>query len=504
MRSALAILSAAAAVGSVACADSIVLEPALHSPLLAPFDVFGGDVVLATPALCAVGVRGADGTALNMGAVDTFDLKDGAWTFLERLQPAGLLAGDQFGESLAADGSWLAVSATRHDASGADAGAVWVYQREGPYWRNPQKLLPGMGSDGMRFGESLALAEGVLAIGAPGAAPAGAVLLYRVVDGVWQLDETVVNPTPADGDRFGDAVAVDATRLLVGDPFDDAGATDRGAVHFYTQVGKNWQFGATLLPMSASDRQYFGHSLSMRGTRLAVGSYGADALNGTQSSGLVEIHDFVGAAWSRSGELRPATAVTGGNFGWDVALEAEMVVVGEPGYSGSAGGSDRLGRAHVFTRQVSGQWTPVTAIEASAAMAQDVFGAAVAIASGRLVAAAPGRDGRRGATLFANLQRDCDQDLVLDILQIAADPSLDCDGDLLLDACQPDTNGDGVPNACDCPSDLNGDGVVGSADIVFILTEWGNYGQGPADISGDARVDGLDVALLLSAWGLCP
>lgn len=504
MRSALAILSAAAAVGSVACADSIVLEPALHSPLLAPFDVFGGDVVLATPALCAVGVRGADGTALNMGAVDTFDLKDGAWTFLERLQPAGLLAGDQFGESLAADGSWLAVSATRHDASGADAGAVWVYQREGPYWRNPQKLLPGMGSDGMRFGESLALAEGVLAIGAPGAAPAGAVLLYRVVDGVWQLDDTVVNPTPADGDRFGDAVAVDATRLLVGDPFDDAGATDRGAVHFYTQVGKNWQFGATLLPMSASDRQYFGHSLSMRGTRLAVGSYGADALNGTQSSGLVEIHDFVGAAWSRSGELRPATAVTGGNFGWDVALEAEMVVVGEPGYSGSAGGSDRLGRAHVFTRQVSGQWTPLTAIEASAAVAQDVFGAAVAIASGRLVAAAPGRDGQRGATLFANLQRDCDQDLVLDILQIAAHPSLDCDGDLLLDACQPDTNGDGVPNACDCPSDLNGDGVVGSADIVFILTEWGNYGQGPADISGDARVDGLDVALLLSAWGLCP
>jgi len=504
MRSALAILSAAAAVGSVACADSIVLEPALHSPLLAPFDVFGGDVVLATPALCAVGVRGADGAALNMGAVDTFDLKDGAWTFLERLQPAGLSAGDQFGESLAADGSWLAVSATRHDASGADAGAVWVYQREGPYWRNPQKLLPGMGSDGMRFGESLALAEGVLAIGAPGAAPAGAVLLYRVVDGVWQLDETVVNPTPADGDRFGDAVAVDATRLLVGDPFDDAGATDRGAVHFYTQVGKNWQLGSTLLPMSASDRQYFGHSLSMRGTRLAVGSYGADALNGTQSSGLVEIHDFVGAAWSRSGELRPATAVAGGNFGWDVALEAEMVVVGEPGYSGSAGGSDRLGRAHVFTRQVSGQWTPVTAIEASAAVAHDVFGAAVALSSGRLTVTAPGRAGQSGALLVLNIQRDCDQDFVSDVLQIAANPSLDCNGDLILDACGPDTDGDGVPNACDCSSDLNGDGVIGAADLVFVLAEWGNFGQGPADITRDGRVDAQDISALLAGWGGCP
>jgi hypothetical protein len=181
-----------------------------------------------------------------------------------------------------------------------------------------------------------------------------------------------------------------------------------------------------------------------------------------------------------------------------------MVVVGEPGYSGSAGGSDRLGRAHVFTRQVSGQWTPVTAIEASAAVAHDVFGAAVALSSGRLTVTAPGRAGQSGALLVLNIQRDCDQDFVSDVLQIAANPSLDCNGDLILDACGPDTDGDGVPNACDCSSDLNGDGVIGAADLVFVLAEWGNFGQGPADITRDGRVDAQDISALLAGWGGCP
>lgn len=417
MRSFVAIL-AAGAVTALAAADSVVLDPALRSPQLSPYDVFGGDAVLATPALCAVGVRGADTAAPNAGAVDTFDLKDGAWTFLERLQPIGLSAGDQFGEALAADASWLAVSATRHDASGADAGAVWVYRREGPFWRDPQKLSPGMGSDGLRFGAALALADGLLAVGAPGAAPAGAVYLYRVLDGAWQFEQTIVNPTPAEGDRFGDSVTVDATRLVVGDPFDDAGSVDRGAAYAYDNTGRNWQLSATLLPQATVERQYFGNSLSMRATRLAVGAYGADSVTGVEGSGLVEVYDFVGGSWSRSGELRPSSPVPGGHFGWDVALEAEMVVVGEPGYSGISDGSGRFGRARVFTRQVNGQWSSLTDIEAREPAPQDVFGAAVALSGGRLAVTAPGRAGQSGALLVLNIQRDCDQDFLSDVLQI--------------------------------------------------------------------------------------
>ena len=102
-----------------------------------------------------------------------------------------------------------------------------------------------------------------------------------------------------------------------------------------------------------------------------------------------------------------------------------------------------------------------------------------------------------------NLGADCDQNQVSDVLQIAGDPALDCNGDLVLDTCQPDTDADGIPNACECPWDLNGDGFVSSADLSFILTEWGNYGQGPADVNRDLRVDAQDIAVFLSNWGAC-
>ncbi|MFN9940684.1 MAG: hypothetical protein ACK56I_14520, partial [bacterium] len=129
----------------------------------------------------------------------------------------------------------------------------------------------------------------------------------------------MLNPTPAQGDRFGDSIALEGDRLLIGAPFDDEGAIDRGAVYTYSSNGRSWQLQSTLLPMSTSDRQYFGRSIAIRNTRAAIGANGADALDGTSASGMVEVYVFVGASWSRSGELRPETAADGGQFGWDVS-----------------------------------------------------------------------------------------------------------------------------------------------------------------------------------------
>ncbi|MEY2715232.1 MAG: hypothetical protein RIT24_1575 [Planctomycetota bacterium] len=502
MRLCFRLILASLVVTPVAVGDTAVLPALIRSPQASPYNVFGGDVALATPTACAVGVRGADGSASNQGAVDCFELKVDGWTFIERLQPIDLAAGDQFGESIAADANWLVVGGTRHDASGVDSGAVWVYRREAGLWRFPQRLIPGMGSDGARFGSAVAVSGGRLAVGAPLGGVAGTVSVYKLVGTDWQLEQTILNPTPAQGDRFGDSIALEGDRLLIGAPFDDEGAIDRGAVHAYSSNGRSWQLQSTLLPMSASDRQYFGRSIAIRNTRAAIGANGADALDGTSASGMVEVYDFVGTSWSRSGELRPETAVAGGHFGWDVAIEAETIVVGEPGY-GTATSPALIGRARVFARQPSSQWIPVTSILALQPAANDVFGASVAFASGRLVASAPGRLGQEGAVMSLNLGADCDQNQVSDVLQIAGDPALDCNGDLVLDTCQPDTDADGIPNACECPWDLNGDGFVSSADLSFILTEWGNYGQGPADVNRDLRVDAQDIAVFLSNWGAC-
>jgi hypothetical protein len=47
------------------------------------------------------------------------------------------------------------------------------------------------------------------------------------------LLQLLANPTPKTGDGFGSAVAISGTRVIVGAPGDDTGATDSGSAYVY-------------------------------------------------------------------------------------------------------------------------------------------------------------------------------------------------------------------------------------------------------------------------------
>jgi dienelactone hydrolase len=54
------------------------------------------------------------------------------------------------------------------------------------------------------------------------------------------------------------------------------------------------------------------------------------------------------------------------------------------------------------------------------------------------------------------------------------------------------------------PADLNNDGVVDGADLLILLSAWGdcaNPDDCPADLDGNGIVDGADLLILLSNWG---
>ena len=54
-----------------------------------------------------------------------------------------------------------------------------------------------------------------------------------------------------------------------------------------------------------------------------------------------------------------------------------------------------------------------------------------------------------------------------------------------------------------CAEDLNGDETVDFADLLALLTAWGECPGCPEDFSGDGIVDFTDLLELLSAWGDC-
>jgi hypothetical protein len=60
----------------------------------------------------------------------------------------------------------------------------------------------------------------------------------------------------------------------------------------------------------------------------------------------------------------------------------------------------------------------------------------------------------------------------------------------------------GVEPTPECPEDINGDGVVNTEDLLILLGNWGNSGDG--DVDNNGVVNTADLLLLLAAWGECP
>jgi len=94
----------------------------------------------------------------------------------------------------------------------------------------------------------------------------------------------------------------------------------------------------------------------------------------------------------------------------------------------------------------------------------------------------------RSALLAWSSFTDCDGDDRPDLLEIAADPSLDANADGALDAC-----------TRPIPGDVNGDGRVDAADIALLLNAWGTSDPA-ADLDHSGTVDAPDLSIVLSGW----
>lgn len=92
-------------------------------------------------------------------------------------------------------------------------------------------------------------------------------------------------------------------------------------------------------------------------------------------------------------------------------------------------------------------------------------------------------------TVYTGTETDCNNNGILDIIDIITGKSLDL-------------NSDGIPDEC-CTGDLDGDGTVGTNDLLILLANWGSNPLHPADINGDGTVGTADLLMLLSNWGLC-
>ncbi len=206
----------------------------------------------------------ANNAALGSGSAYVFRAAGAIWQEEAYLKAANAGASDAFGSSITVDGDLLVIGAPGESSSdpgrGDDnaapgSGAAYVFQDAGA-WSQIAYLKAPVPAVNDAFGTSVAMAAGVLAVGAPGqdrvkqvgsmsvtVADAGVVYLYLADSGTWMPETQLGAEQFFDAnDAFGASVALTAGVLAVGAPSEDSGmkvspadnaALDSGALYLF-------------------------------------------------------------------------------------------------------------------------------------------------------------------------------------------------------------------------------------------------------------------------------
>jgi cysteine-rich repeat protein len=351
------------------------------------YDHFGSSIALSADgstlavgapyedsAATGVGGEQGDNLATNAGAVYIFTRNGTMWTQQAYLKAFNTGESDYFGSSIAlsTDGSTLAVGAPHEDNWFYGVGAVYVFARSGTMWSQQAYIKASNADAHDHFGSRVALsADGsTLAVGAHGEASAG-----TGINDYYQYDNS---------------------------------ASGAGAVYVFTRSGTTWSQQAYIKASNTGRGDNFGWSvaLSADGSTLAVGArYEASAatgINGDQldnsvsGAGAIYVFTRSGTTWSQQAYVKASN--TGVNqsdsydqFGSDIALSADgsTLAVGAVYEDSAATGIDGdqvdnsasdAGAVYVFTRSGT-TWSQQAYVKASNTGARDWFGLSIALSA---------------------------------------------------------------------------------------------------------------------------
>lgn len=317
--------------------------------------------------------------AIGSGAAYVFVRNGTTWTQQAYLKPSKTVGGDQFGHSVAISGDTILVGVPFEDSNALgidslqtlDAGAAYVFVRNGTTWSQQAFLKASNTEGGDFFGLSVSLSGDTAVVGAFGE------------------DSNAKGINGTQSNNSGDST---------------------GAAYVFVRNGNTWTQQAYLKASNTDTSDFFGFAVGVSGETVVVTATGesskAIGVNGNQNdnssdgSGAAYIFVRDGTTWTQQAYIKASNTGIGDSFGESVAISGDRVVIGTTFESSNATGPDGnqsnnsaalSGAAYVFVR--SGiDWIQESYLKASNTARSDGFGAAVAISGGTVVIAAPAED----------------------------------------------------------------------------------------------------------------
>ncbi|KQC03984.1 MAG: hypothetical protein APR53_04220 [Methanoculleus sp. SDB] len=264
-------------------------EQKISSPMPEDEDNFGRAIAVSGNLMV---VTARKNTA-EEGAAYLYTYKGGSWAYTATLTASDPVPGAYFGQSVALQGGIMAIGARNADPNAA--GALYVFRQTGDGWEEIAKMTPDDGKNDDQFGFSVAMAGDTIAVGArradlPGASNAGAASLYSVKGDTVTLIAKITANDATKGDEFGQSLAFAGDVLAVGARRADVdGNTDQGIIYFFRRAGNQWEEIGTVSASDGMAGDEFGYSLAAFGNRMVTGAHFADSLTGDNTAGAAYV-----------------------------------------------------------------------------------------------------------------------------------------------------------------------------------------------------------------------
>lgn len=323
--------------------------------------------------------------------INTDLMADSASEFA-KLIPSDADLSDEFGNSIAISDNIMMVGAPNEEAGGINRGAVYVYALTGNTWSYQNKLTASDGANYDNFGSSLSMSSNLVLIGATGhdshsLSNAGAAYIFLNTSGnTWTEQIKLSSSDVRVGDFFGKSVAISGNLAIVGASWHDiSGISNAGAAYIFANTtGNTWVEQSKLNSSLYNQNAYFGESVAINGNVALVGAYKD---NSTLSTGgaVYAFYNSSGNIWNQETKIVASDLATNDQFGNALSLNGNTLLIG-------SSGDDVAGAAYVFSNTSGNIWAEQAKLTPSQGASQDDFGISVSLSGNMALIGSNGND----------------------------------------------------------------------------------------------------------------
>lgn len=345
---------------------------------------------------------------LLVGAISIPGISAQPWQMSQRLSSAQPDPLDFAGISVDISDSLMVMGAWWDDnndnSPGVDgSGAVYVFRlaKDGN-WTLIQKLSSSAPEHLGYFGFDVAVEGNTIAVGAYNEDQTGgslnntgAVYIFEILtDGSVQEVDKLTAPDAGQADLFGHSISISEDRVLIGayeHKFDVQQQNEMdgaGAAYVFQKQNDQWNFRQKLVASDRNEDDNFAKYLDISGTRIIIGAEDHDQ-GFLFDAGTAFIFEYNASLdqWVEVQQLFASDASAFKDFGWDVAIDGDLALVGASAEllrpDGTTGSNS--GAVYAFQRNSQGVWQEIQKIFTPDFNQNDFFGRSIDLQDGYAV-----------------------------------------------------------------------------------------------------------------------